>query len=158
MAGVSAIDAGRGHVCALTTAGGVRCWGDNVSGEVGDGSNSASVLTPSADVLTDVLGISTSGTNTCALSNGGGVRCWGIYGVGDDNNNPRRSPPTNEFLTGAREIFGGPGSTTCVFTTAGAVRCWGSNRYGQLGDGTTSGPTGYLPPTAELPQLMGTCP
>jgi len=160
LTGVSAIDAGRGHTCALTTAGGVRCWGDNVSGEVGDGSNTASVMTPTADVLTDVRGISTSGVNTCALSNAGGVRCWGVYGLGDETNviSARRTPPATDFLTGAREIIGGMGSTTCVFTTAGGVRCWGSNGNGQLGDGTTARPDEYRPPTAELPELMGSCP
>jgi alpha-tubulin suppressor-like RCC1 family protein len=37
-AGVSAVSVGGTHVCALRTAGDVRCWGDNDFGELGDGS------------------------------------------------------------------------------------------------------------------------
>src|SRR3990170_7240913 len=48
---IVAVGAGGDHSCAITSAGGARCWGRNGSGQLGDGSKSNSPLP------VDVLGL-----------------------------------------------------------------------------------------------------
>jgi alpha-tubulin suppressor-like RCC1 family protein len=139
---IKAISVGYEHTCALTTAGGVRCWGRNQNGELGDGTTTNRLVPPSDDVLTGVRAVSAGGAHTCALMESGGVRCWGLgvyigqTGAGDICVSCSPSPPQTDLLRGVRALSAG-GGHVCALMEAGGVRCWGTNAHGQLGDGTT---------------------
>jgi hypothetical protein len=144
--GVRAISAGGDHACAVTTAGAVLCWGDNIAVQLGDGTR-AQRNTPVAvsGASSGVQSIALGYYHSCALSTAGAVSCWGYNAVGalgdgstGDANNDRLTPVSAVGLgSGVREIAAGY-EHTCAVTTAGAMLCWGWNVHGQLGDNTTT--------------------
>ncbi|MBP6489871.1 MAG: hypothetical protein KA274_19470 [Ilumatobacteraceae bacterium] len=67
------------HACALTTTGAVFCWGDNGSGQIGDGTQTdrnvpTAVSMPAGVTFT---AISTGPGHACGLTAQGAVYCWG---------------------------------------------------------------------------------
>ena len=69
------------------------------------------------------------------------MKCWGYnyFGqLGDGSFKDRHTAVDVVGLgSGVAEVDAGS-YFTCALTTGGAVKCWGANRYGQLGDGTTT--------------------
>ncbi|MCA9610818.1 MAG: hypothetical protein KC619_34720 [Myxococcales bacterium] len=141
LTGVAEIAGADYHFCARTTMGTVACWGQNNSGELGDGttySHASPVFVPG---ISTAVSIAVGETFSCAVLSDGTVECWGTptYGVLGDGSYQSRAivPPTTvPGLTDAVAIAGSSqGNHVCVLRSGGAVSCWGRADSGQLGDG-----------------------
>jgi len=76
---VTAISAASAHVCALLADGTVHCWGNNLSGQLGDGSFTSSSLPARVKGIDSAIAIAAGEASTCALLADRTVRCWGRW-------------------------------------------------------------------------------
>lgn len=140
--GVVQISVGAEHSCALTSDGGVKCWGIGTHGELGNNSNTKQNTPVAVSGLTSgVTSIGLGNYHTCAVLSSGEAKCWGYNGssrLGDGTTTNRNTPVTVSGLTSGVLGIAGGDSHTCAITTSATVKCWGNNDLGQLGDGTTT--------------------
>lgn len=74
----TAISAGDHHTCAILAAGELRCWGANMSGQLGNGYHQ-NTSAPSTVIGLDknVASVTAGSNHTCAISTAGRTLCWG---------------------------------------------------------------------------------
>jgi len=134
------ISADGGQSCALTIYGGIRCWGKNQYGQLGDGTNEVRSTPVTVTGLAQGMGSVTAGWNhTCGITREGGVLCWGWNYSGQlgDGTKASRSVPVAVYgLEQGAEAVSLGWAHSCAVTDRGGVMCWGANESGQLGDGT----------------------
>ena len=136
--GVTAIAAGQDQYVALRSDGTVWGWGYMY---LGNGSYGGSD-TP-GQVMTGVASISAGGSHNLAVKSDGTVWAWGsnLKGeLGNGSNTNSMTPVQVSGLGGVSAAAGGGAGEgySLALKTNGTVWAWGSNRYGQLGNGTTT--------------------
>lgn len=131
----TSIGGGTNFTCQLLGSGQVGCWGYNSEGQLGNGTNTSSLVPVAVSGLTNGLRLSTGYTHACAVISGGAVRCWGdnLHGqLGNGSTSDSNVPVSVSGITGAIGVSSGA-SHTCALLSNGSVRCWGYNSQGQLG-------------------------
>jgi len=150
---IVSVAAGKQHCLALCSDGTLVSWGDNGSGQLGDGTTTQR----NAPVLVATAGTTLEGRTVAAIAAGahhnlvqctdGGLAAWGwnYYGnLGDGSYTQRNAPVT--VITGGTPLSG----KTVVSIAAGylhnlalcsdgTLAIWGNNANAQLGNGSTSG-------------------
>lgn len=151
--------------CLITDAGSMYCWGNNGSGQLGNGTNTNSlspVLVSQGQLPLGAkwLSVSQGGYSTCGMTDQGLGYCWGnnYYGqLGLGNTTTVNTPQTVVMggnsqipsgtkliaISGGYDDDGGANAMFCGMSDLGNVYCWGSNTYGQLGYGVTGGISSY---------------
>lgn len=127
--------------CAVTSAGAVKCWGNNNYGQLGDGTTtSKTVATQVTGLTSGFTQVSVSVGTVCALNNLGKSYCWGDYILGQLSNNmgaflfdPR---DTNTMSSQVSAVS--VGSYYSCAVKNGSAYCWGANGSGQLGNGNNT--------------------
>lgn len=135
--GYRMVSAGDTHSCAVTTAGQVRCWGANTTGQVGDGTATLRTLPVAVADGTSYASVDAGLMTSCGVTTARQVRCWGagwtgLLGAGGVNTSltPRAVASTTDF---ARVEVGW--GHTCALATTGGTWCWGLSSAGQIGRG-----------------------
>ena len=136
--GVTALSLGAYHTCALMRTGEVKCWGLDISGQLGDGTLRLAPSPVSVGALRNRVDmISAGGGHTCALTDSGGVKCWG------DNSAGQLGGGITENLLNPVDVSGlesgvvalsASGDHTCALTSEGDVKCWGDIEVNESGD------------------------
>jgi alpha-tubulin suppressor-like RCC1 family protein len=133
---VTQVNAGAAHNCALRSDNRAVCWGWNVFGQVGNGTTSFEVLSPTAVMGGRSFRQITAGIyHTCAVTMDNRAFCWGGAALGSGTASGSSRPVAVVGGLSFRQVSAGQ-EHTCGVTTSDRVYCWGINTFGQLGNGT----------------------
>ena len=130
--------AGYEHVCVLSNAGELRCWGSNFHGQLGNGGVSGAVV---QGMAAGVTAVAAGAYHTCALLVSGELKCWGHNSQGQIGNGSVSASVAAPVTVGGipgpvQSVVAGQYNTCVTLSSDGSAHCWGDNSGGQIGDGT----------------------
>jgi alpha-tubulin suppressor-like RCC1 family protein len=144
---VTAVAASGGHSLALTSTGKVLAWGNNDTGQLGNGTIGGSSNLPvfvSLPAGVTVTAIAAGVHHSLAVTSTGKVLAWGDNTngqLGTGSNNPSTVPaPVFVLLPAGVTVtaVAGGGYHSLAVTSTGKVLAWGLNSDGQLGTGSNN--------------------
>ncbi len=119
------------HTAAITEDGDLYCWGDNASGQIGDGTTTN--RTTPVKVLSNVYSVSCGYSHTAAVTYGGDLYCWGdSLGAGIVNESGIVTKPV-KVLSNVSSVSCGWLHTAAV-TDDGDLYCWGLGEITDIDD------------------------
>jgi alpha-tubulin suppressor-like RCC1 family protein len=153
LTGVTAIASGGDFALAVLSNGTVMAWGANGSGQLGNGTETSSDVPVAVSGLKEVTAVAGGGQDGLALLSNGTVKAWGNNTEGElgdgSHTGPEncgtfmlpcaKTPMAVSGLSGVTMIAVGETHSLALLSN-GAVVAWGTNHFGQLGDGTSTGP------------------
>jgi alpha-tubulin suppressor-like RCC1 family protein len=133
---------GPAFVGAIKTDGTLWTWGDNLYGNLGD-NTIANKSSPVQTVAggTNWKSVSVSMVHTVAIKTDGTLWTWGYNNIGQlgDNTIVMKSSPIQTVAGGTNwKLVASAFYITAAIKTDGTLWNWGDNRYGQLGNNTTT--------------------
>ena len=163
---VSSVAGGGYFALALTSTGSVLTWGQNDQGQLGQGTSSLDVASPSPTLIpagVKVTQIAAGCNSAYALTSTGQVYAWGSDSVGELGNGSHSgsvsSPVLVEMPVGVQPVQLSAGNSDgYVLTSTHEIYAWGSNALGQLGDGSRTNasiPTKVTMPNVNVVSVVG---
>ena len=157
----ASVSAGGDHTCGVTLDGVAYCWGDNSSGQLGNGTLSNSAMPVLVSGALSFATISAGKQHTCGITGspttspavGGALYCWGDNSSGQlGNGTTVNSAVPVAVLGGNQYLAVSAGSKhSCGISANQIVFCWGDNAFGQLGNGTSTASTSPVAVSATFP-------
>lgn len=132
------IACGSSFSLAICNNGNVNAWGNNIYGELGDGSTTQKNNPIVVSTLNDMLEVAGGLNHSLAVKNDGTAWAWGDNSVGQlgDGTLLERNTPV-QVLTNVKSVAAGQ-QHSLALKNDGTVWAWGKNINGQLGDGTVT--------------------